>query len=354
VVAKVFQAWAQAEKENVHEDIEIGCSFSPEEMEMKIGSGQKSLDALKIIVEKFGIQEIRLGMRWGSDFEYYKPFLDYCFNSDVNLCLNIGPIKVFRWPEEHVPKNVLEKLSKIPEKEAQIEKDMEIAQEAYSHLDELLEYLQKNYSKRNLDKIRTIQIENECFNPFGQFKWTFGQAYLIGLMKKINRILPNAGFMLSSSACKDTKKISSVFKEFQKQNPKFTNDLAFGINYYYKTPFNQKWPLINKLDNIVQSNLFLNLCAWTRKEAKKQNYRIEISEAQAEGWGPNIQGPGKLSKEFQFMLIRCTKEILNLQDDEKSIIRIWGIENFAKDYLNGTLDKEQEQILRTVKTINNQ
>lgn len=83
------------------ENITLGCSFSPEYCE-QIGI-EEPLESLKFVHSKLHIKDIRFGLRWNRidsgnelSLSYYKKYLDFLLSKDINLCLNIGPIKVFR------------------------------------------------------------------------------------------------------------------------------------------------------------------------------------------------------------------------------------------------------------------
>ena len=155
-------------------NVTIGASFSPEESEYKDLNRTQIIEALKVIHQTFGIKDIRLGIRWnkavdaegGLDLSYYKPFLDYCLKNNVSLTLNIGPIKTFRWPEDHVPQTVLEKLSHTLQKGQTIKMQSELAKQAVAYLKELLNTLENSYSNEELKNIVMIQPENEAFKGF--------------------------------------------------------------------------------------------------------------------------------------------------------------------------------------------
>ncbi|MBN1332004.1 hypothetical protein JW978_03915 [Candidatus Dojkabacteria bacterium] len=333
--------------------VKIGTSFSPEELESKGLSYFQSLEALKVVREEFEIKDIRLGIRWNQavdkngtvDLHYYKPFLDYCLNTDIKLTLNIGPIKTFRWPESHVPAVVLKKLEKIPPNNTEIDLEDDMAAVAIHFSEELLNKLQSRYSAEELGHIVMIQPENEAFNAFGLKKWTMSEEYIQKMIETIWEFFPGKEILLSSSGCTNIKKCLEVAQKYVERIHKFT----FGINYYYKTPFNQQSPFISWYDDIWRSRFHGISCAKNKKLADYYGYKVEITEAQLEGWGHRIKGPGQSTIEFERMMKRIERFIL---PEEGGLVRVWGIENFARDYIFKRLSEEQQNIIRIIKDIN--
>ncbi|MBD3280172.1 hypothetical protein GF389_01445 [Candidatus Dojkabacteria bacterium] len=339
-------------KEN--KGITIGTSFSPEELEHKGLSYFQAVEALEIVHKEFGIKDIRLGIRWNKaveedgdvDLEYYKPFLDYCLTHDVRLTLNVGPIKTFRWPEDHVPKFILNKLKQVPRKGSSVDLNDELAEPALHYLEELLNELKATYSEKELENIVMIQPENEAFNSFGVHKWTMSNEYMKQLVHVIWEFFLGIRILLSSSGCLDIPQCLSVASgKYEEHFGLF----AFGVNYYYKTPFNQSLPFLNWYDDIWRSRLNGFSCKKNKQLAEAYGYKIEVTEAQLEGWGPKIKGPGRSVKEFKKMMRRIEKHIL---PKEGGLVRVWGIENFARDLINKNITPEQISLIKEMRDCN--
>src|SRR5688572_12352758 len=103
--------------------VRIGGSFSPETYEQfDIWNNYQQLDALKLIIEELNVKYLRFSINWdkvlkedGSvNLEFYREYLDYATANNVNLTLNIGPIKVMRWPEVHLPEKYSKRLKENP------------------------------------------------------------------------------------------------------------------------------------------------------------------------------------------------------------------------------------------------
>ena len=124
-------------------DVTFGTSFSPEYATSK--GKQEQVDAfriLKTIHETLGIKDIRFGLRWNKidhgkkiDLGFYREYLEYLFAHKCKVTLNIGPIKVFRWPEEHLPSHMKEHQTSY------VTPDCELAKHSYEYLDQLLKIL---------------------------------------------------------------------------------------------------------------------------------------------------------------------------------------------------------------------
>lgn len=374
------------------ENIVFGGSFSPEKMEEilreKDGAGlvklnlkkephyyqNRSLEALKIIVEKFNIHDIRLGIRWENvdkdgtyDFNYYQDYLDYLLKSEyckrhiVRVCLNVGPIKVFRWKEEHVPEHRLKKLTVIPDKRSKITSECELAAAGLEHLDKLLSYLtgkdengnivkEQKYTEEELSRI-DAQANNEGFNPFGENEWIMSSEFEKNCLKKIHAYLPDAKLLVNSAGVLQMAKIRKLFNELINEDESFKGKLKMGINYYYALPPFSQLPIIRNIDGITVSKFFgKNLAAENIEASRKDGFDIEGTEAQGEEW-EEAKTPGNSLYEFQGMVIRFKRTMLD--QTKQSVIRYWGLEQKAKEYMYHELNDEHKGIIRVMSTVNN-
>ncbi|OGH39269.1 MAG: hypothetical protein A2905_00195 [Candidatus Levybacteria bacterium RIFCSPLOWO2_01_FULL_36_10] len=334
--------------------IRAGCSFAPEEFDKE----QEALAALRFIVEQLKIKNIRLGIRWKkavgqsgkTDTSFYDPYIAYCIKKEVNICLNVGPIKTFRWPEDHVPDQILKKLNATPGKGSIIKKDSHLAQEAVSYLYELLSLLTQKYKKEDLAKIRIIQPENEAFNSFGEHRWIMSEEYLMELVKIIHKFFPHVSILLNSAGYWDLGKISGFYERILMKNPKFKDKLISGFDYYYLFPPFSSIPLIGKLDLISINKIFTgDDCALNIKKSREAGFKIEITEVQMEPWGKFVS-PGASARELRFVLLRCINNILDPEGN--SVVRLWGIELLVKKILSNRLTAEEKEIVNIIKKIN--
>jgi len=336
----------------------IGCSFSPEYLEeiTKNPTPEVGLKALQFIINDLYMRHIRLGIRWNKveeergkiDFSYYKPYFDYCLSQNVSICLNIGPIKTFRWPEQYVPEWALKSLQKIPKKKAVLDEKSEIAVHSLLYAERLLSYLAKAYSTKELARITLVQPENESFYPFGVYSWRLSQSYMTRLIVLVKTYLPHAGIMLNSA---ETRNLNAIIRLFQSlRTIGYQNTLVSGFNYYYAVPLMQKLPFFMRLDSISRTQLAgRNLCRKNIECAKDFGYSIEVSEAQFEPWPP-MMSPGSSAQEFRYLLIRCISYILNTQ--KYAVIRLWGIERLFYSFYTKSATDEHKEIVEIIKQIN--
>lgn len=343
----------------------IGCSFSPEQIEFlnkkekysKLNDKKvKPLECLKVIVEQFKINDIRLGIRWNQvdngkeiDISYYEPLLNYCFKKNVNVTLNVGPIKTFRWPEQFVPQYILDKVDQPPVK-SYIQPNSDLALEAGLYLEKLFKKLKSSFTAKQLEQIKIIQLENEPFHPFGIFRWRMSEEYMDDLMQITLKYFPDVSFLINSSETSNVKKIAKYYKKNIQRNLSLRNRLISGYNFFYHVPGVRYIPFFGVLDSITLSNLtFQRVHKKNIEWAKTIGFKIEITEAQTEPWLP-IVSPGSSSREFKFMLLRSVNNLLNYR--QKSVLRVWGIEHLSLSFVKEKITKEQEEIIDLIKKIN--
>ncbi|OGD87444.1 hypothetical protein A2870_03850 [Candidatus Curtissbacteria bacterium RIFCSPHIGHO2_01_FULL_41_11] len=346
--------------------VTLGASFAPEEFSSQERDKSLAMEALRITIEELGIRDVRLGIRWNKvigesgefDFGFYKPYLDYCLEKDVNVCLNIGPIKTFRWKEEHVPGYILAKLPSVPQKRSVIRKDDVLAQYALEYTRQLLTHITSSYSQHQLLKITKIQPENEGLFPFGENEWTMGTEYIKKLIRTIERYFPHAKILLNSAGKKNLREITRIFNEMKLEDPqKFNGRFISGFNYHYKTPKPEFPAYLNTVTDFIYEKLdpisapgMHKTCEQNLEDAKRFGFRIQVTEGQAEPYPPHYT-PGNDATGFRFMLLRCMERILNL-DQHQSLISIWGIEGLVKKIISDALDNEHMQIIEIIKTVN--
>ncbi len=353
---------------NLLRNVRIGTSFSPEQVEDHLKSqnakvkstNEKSkvaLECLRVVVEEFKIHDIRLGIRWstvdkegGLDISYYKPFLKFCFEHNVNVTLNVGPIKTFRWPEQFVPEYVLQKIV-VPQKRSIITADSPLANGGIEYVKKLFHELKKEFSEKELERIKIIQLENEPFHPFGIFGWRMGEDYMEKLIEITYEQFPQISFLINSSETRNVQKTAQFFQNLIAKNPALKNKLILGYNYFYNTPKPRFYSLIGDFDSISTTKfLRRNICSRNIDWSEKIGYKIEVTEGQTEPWPP-VYSPGNSAHEFRFMILRSVKHLLNCQ--KQSLLRIWGIEQLVLAKVLGTITDEQKKIIELIQLINN-
>jgi hypothetical protein len=336
------------QSQNKTEGLTLGCSFAPELIKK---NKSLRLPALKFVVEDLGIKDIRLGIRWNKaqaskgkvDIRFYKKYIDYCLHKKVNLCLNIGPIKTFRWPEEHIPEDLIDDYIKSGTK-SKITLETEISKHALDYLEKLLAELKNNYGKELAQIL--IQPENEAFFPFGFYKVYLGEDYLLEILHKIKSELPQNQILLSSAGRLNLKQTLNFWQKVVAEKLYTYEDLTLGFNYYYKTNQVTNIPFLTATDPIIFAPPWTMSIRKLRKLATEQGFKVEISEAQFESWAEQTD-PGSKFSDFNYLLNRSANIFPETQ--EKRVVRLWGIEGFALKNLNKICTSEEAQICRKIK-----
>ncbi|MEO6729524.1 MAG: hypothetical protein ABIM99_06405 [Candidatus Dojkabacteria bacterium] len=316
-------------------DITFACSFDPLH-QIFFDTQLKPLDVLAYIHKELNISKIRLSIRWDKDLDFYKPYLDYCLNNNIKVVLNVGPIKVMRWPEEHIHESYINLINKNDV----IDLSHPIAKISLEYLEDLLKALKNTYSKC----IITIQTDNELFNKFGKYSLVITREYELEVIKTVNKYF-NLPIYINSSGLNDFKKIFDLVSNIN-------NKVVLGINYYYKTKYQNRIPLINKLDNLILRKPFSISPDKLKEIANQNDYAVEISELQGEPWWPNALTPGNSFKEFKFTLGRSL--YLKPKCQDKIVVRYWGIEDFVSKFLLKSDNEENRKIKELVIKIQSQ
>lgn len=349
-------------------NLRLGCSFSPEEFGItpqSIGievaaDYENAFRAIDVLVDDLGIKDIRFGIRWANavkrdpktgvesfDFSFYKPFVDRFVEKGANVCLNIGPLKTFRSPEEHPPVGELQNASYVSRGQ-RITPEMKIAKDGVLQLIEQLQYVKDQYP----GKITEFQPDNEPEQSTGQYGWLMGENYMTSNINYIHSQFPDASILINASDPDNVDNISTMFKKLIRKDPEMRGKLTLGYDYYYKKPKLSDKPVIGYLDPITRARMKGNeSLRRNREDAKKYGYNIEVTEGQAEKWGQYVS-PGNNSHEFNFMILRCMNEVLDM--GRLSLLRIWGAEGLAMKIISGSLTDDHRQIISLIKKINPQ
>lgn len=308
-------------------DLEIGCSFDPLH-QIFFEKDIQPIDVLKYIHRKLNIKNIRLSIRWNKvwDLDFYRKYLDYCLENNLKVVLNIGPLKVMRWPEEHIP----EEFKSLLNKYEVINLNHKITKPSLDYLHKILEDI-KPYSKILI----AIQADNELFNPFGEFSLKIQKDYELRVIEIINKFFQNIPIFVNSSGTNDIRNIFDLALNV-------SNQIIVGINYYYKTKYQHRIPILNKLDNLILRKPFSISPEKFKDLAEQKKYLIEVSELQGEPWWPNAKSPGNNFNEFVFTLQRT--KFLKPNGQKTIVARYWGIEDFVSKFIDNSETLENQKI----------
>jgi hypothetical protein len=367
--------WREAAKENgqFYEDnkdvlshISFGTSFAPEmfgDMSLQQMNSDpfiygrnrdRMLQALDVVIKDFGIKDIRLGIRWDNAVLnnqinpiLYDDIIRKCIDNEADITLNYGAIKTFRWPEEHVPEHVMQTVATPPQR-GLVSNDGELAKHATDYAHNLLMRVKGEYGEDGEDRIKAIQPENEGFNQFGNKKWTMGKEYYKNIIGVGHDIFPNASILLNSSGGDNLGQIREVFTEVESNTPQLRGKLTAGVDFYFDTPSKLHLPGVHpavdpitfsKLKNPFSKNDFDR----HMEEAKRLGIITEITEGETEKYG-YITHPQEKAQSFRFWVLRTAPYT-------DGMMRIWGIEEFAKRRIDGELTSDNWKVLDFVRTI---
>lgn len=311
--------------------VHFGTSFSPE-YAAPIGKREdvQAFHLFETIHETLGIKNIRFGLRWNRiddgkkiDLGYYRKYLDYLFAHSCTVTLNIGPIKVFRWPEEHFPPHMgIYKTDFVTQ-------DCELAKHAYEYLAKLLELLEKEYGDHLRDV--TFQLENEPFYRFGRIGMLMSQEYVKELSRIMQEHRPGVRLLFDSAGRRDLRTLVNLFKSLIADYGYAGSDLVLGFNYYFR--IGGKSRIFRRRDPFVFASPFDMNMASLHREQRRMGFGLEISEGQFEPWGSE-KSPGNSIEEFDYLVKKSVRFFP--RGYEYKLIRLWGTEQLAMKLASGS------------------
>jgi hypothetical protein len=364
-VVELRKTWSEASRGNNNllgsrrndfRRLRFGTSFAPEQWTRDEQAKGRPLTALRFAVDELGMREIRLGFRWNRvhrgadiDLSYYRPYLDYCLSEGVNVCLNVGPIKTFRWPEEHVPGFILDRLDGIPSRGQTIDAYDGLANEAVDYLKRMLDRLYAEYGINGLGGITMLQPDNEPFFGFGVHEWRMTREYMRRIIEVLDSYFPERPLLLSSAARLNLATIQQLFFGLLGHDGRFEDRLVLGFNYHYRTPMRDSVPLIRHLDPIAFARPFEMSVEENLRAARSLGYRVEVAEGQAEPYH-HLTSPGNSATDFRFMVIRCLDKVLDPR--EPGLIRVWGVEELSKKAIRREMKPDHREIVDLIQQVN--
>lgn len=321
----------------MEKDIIWGTSFSPE-YSQHLGD-RNPLETLKVIRERLKIEDFRLGLRWNTverngkvSLEYYEKYIEYLLKNNCNICLNVGPIKVMRWPEEHIPDYI-----DVKERDV-VKKDSEVAKYAIEYFQKLLYLLKKNYGQ---EKKISFQIENECFNRFGHKQLLMSDEYLVEIANILHGCFPKNNLMMDSAARKDLSKLLTLFEILVQKDLYKWKQLTVGINYYSMIP--EIRPFLKRIEALTFFYPWSMSLSHLKKLEEKYGFGLEISEAQFEPW-ERMTLPGNSLDELKYVVKHGLK--IFPEKYKGKLIRLWGMEEFGLKMKEKKLTMEHKDILK--------
>jgi hypothetical protein len=334
---------------DVFKNIRIGGTFIPEGLVHEGLSNEEILDSLKYIVEELNVRNLRLGIRLNSidldkqSLGLYKDILDYCFQKKVKMTLNLGPIKLCGWPEYHLSETLLSKIPNLPKNRSIIKSDSNLSDEAGLELEKMLQLICSTFTKKNLENVVSLQVENEGFNPFGEYQWIFHADHITKVIGIIEKYLPGRRYLFNSAGFFDLNSIVN-FISTRSDSSRF----IVGLDYYYIFDTTSKLKWYKWLDLYIFSWKFKNFGLETlQKYQQKYKFQTEVTEAQMEPWG-NAREPGNSIESLQYVLLRTSRFLMK----NNGIINMYGLEKFGARMSKNNFNDQHKKMSKLIKKIN--
>lgn len=317
----------------------LGATFEP----AKFGNQDEALKALEFLMSILKIKEIRFAIKWNVigdeiDLSYYKPFFEIFNKHDAKICLNLGPIKTYRWPEIHLPKKYDKELKSLRKFPFVANIDAKIFKTSLNFLENLCTKIKLEFPDF-IKNITMVQANNEAFNPFGVPNITLPFQHEIDCQKLLKKHFPSLLILSNSAGRYQLNKLTKIAKNTDYKN-------TFGLDFYYLVPENN-YPILNNLDAISFGFPFNpSLNYFIKQVERTQNY-FEFTEVQIESWG-NITQTGDDIDNIKYVLTRIASYKPKTQSH--LVLRLWGIEDLVNNYFKGS--KKHIEIVKLISRIN--
>jgi len=335
----------------------LGGSFAPEEWFYDRPPTPEIMQAFDLAVKDLGLRRMRMGIRWSRadrngrppELESWHPLLDYAFTNRVEVCLNLGPIRTFRFPEEQPPGRLLNDPAAIPPVGARVRLEDRMAQEALTYLDLVMAKLHSQYGS-GLSNVPMIQLENEPYYPLGEHRWQMTQPYMLEVAERVIAGMPGRSLLVTSAGRLNLDSIRALFEALLRRHPELRGRLASGFDFHYRTPARQSYPLIRYLDQVGYATPFAPSLVRNIWDSRDMGYDIEVTEGQMEPFAQFPQ-PGNEARDLRYMILRCLDHVLD--PERPALIRLWGVEFLTSRMLRGDLTQEHRDIIEIIQHINN-
>jgi hypothetical protein len=331
----------------------LGASFAPEQFGGSRQQRNETQEALRLAHQELGITQLRLGVRWNRvqrpdgqlSFAAYKPTWDYALGNGLDVAANLGPIRVFRWPEDHVPRHVLEQTPQASH--ATLTASTPLAQRGFEYVHQLIELLKREYGDA-LSAVKTLQPENEPFYPMGQHHWQMDRDYILHLAQLLDAALPDRDILLTSAGRLNLDDIEELYGTMLRDE-RWRGRLVSGFDFHFRTPKRERAPLLRYFDQINYAHPFAATPAHHVKASRELGFTIEVTEGQMEPYH-HLTSPGNSVRDLRFLIMRCLDKVFDPR--RPALLRIWGIEELAKRMLRGEMTDEHRQIVELFEAIN--
>lgn len=331
----------------------LGGSFAPEQFGSRPEQRREAMEALQLAHKELGVKQMRLGVRWDRverpdgelSFAAYKSTWDYALGNGLDVAANLGPIRVFRWPEDHVPKHVLEK---TPQKSyATLTPETELSKRGFDYLERLMAMMQRDYGM-SLSAVSMLQLENEPFYPMGAHDWQFNSDYILRVAEIMDAAWPGREILTTTAGRLNLDDISELYSQMLREE-RWKGRLVSGFDFHFKTPKREAAPVLRYFDQINYAHPFAETTLSHIDDSRELGFRIEVTEGQMEPFH-QLTSPGNSARDLRFLILRLLDKVFDPQ--KPALLRIWGLEELAKRMLRGEMTSEHKQIVEIFEAIN--
>jgi hypothetical protein len=311
--------------------MEFGATFSHRHLQyLELDQNQAAKQYLKL-----GFNWVRLGCYWDEiepqqkkyDFSKMEKLLSFFEKNGINVLLTVG-MKAPRWPEYYLPDWIkndfnLNYLGTVKPCHRLV-------------TDNLYLYLEKTVGElKKFTCIKSWQVENEPFNPFGEKRWKISTEVLrqeIEIVREIDKreITLNFGAGIASMPF-FWKKIECL---------DFDN---FALNIYFKAAtikgILMPFPYIK--------NFSLQMILRLLRKVRKSGRRVFLTELQSEPWEPS-ELVSQSDNPPSFLPEDLRKNLENISSWDIDTVFLWGYEY----WLWRKLAKDDDRYWQEAKKIN--
>lgn len=366
-------------KKNDFSNVVIGCSFSRDHLNFlynkyispKKEATDQDVRAALHLLHGIGIEHFRVGIPIDTQtspepgqfvFDKHRSTFDTILDFEGKICKGLG-LKVQRWPEYYFP-DYFAQYYEIPEIGATISSDNRLANFMMSFIESrVVPFLKKEYG--NLD---STQWNNESYaKKIAERQWVMAEDFMLDGIAMIRSHFPKERILMNSTSETNLTEIDNTFSLARDDKVLDWQEAIYGVNFYPNIPKTRNLTGIQEgllqaigkdapfLDPITRSVMDHggNRFHTFRDRARARGAPMEVTELQLEPFldpGGDIMSPGSSVQEARFTLARARNHIINA--DMPSLIRIWGAEWLAFQFMTGRATKDHLQIADLIERIN--
>ena len=321
--------------------------------------------AISLFTEKFGTQDVRLGIWWSTydklGIDPYLPWFEACKKHNIKVTTCLPSPKGPRAPEQQEPDQLREKLKEtdeFPPIRSIITPNSKFGREALKAARSFFEDMKIHHlSPQDYDFCPV----NELYDANGNWKFRMSEEFMYEYCKLISEYAP------SSTVLFNTTGIALEYPSPLEQCVNYAINIKsklpqlkykIGTDFYHQTREGK----INEdifIDTISGAKMIYgkNHIQKQKKIMSLHGIDHEVTEAQEEAWDRAYDyGPPRYKPEseehLRYVLVRIADELI--EDDRKNtfIVRLWGVENDLIEMLHNEQFANSNSSFALIKRIN--